>query len=366
MTAHPPETDPDADPESDPEPVPPPGEPDPPPETRETAPDPKVREFLEHLSAERAVSPYTLRNYSQALAEFAAWHQSQSQQQHQRPPDWPSLQREEFRFYLRHLGRRTLSPSAVRLRFSALRTFYRFLLRRGHVASTPIRDLSLPRLPRRLVRFLTLDQMRALLAAPTRESQPAATASSPALASGSRPGRPVDPSVPARDVAILELLYSCGLRVAELCNLRVGDLDAHEAVVRVLGKGRKERLVPVGSHALRAIETYWSVLGRRPDPDQPVFWRARDNPRPLPPRTFQHRLKGHLLAAGLDPGITPHKLRHSFATHLLDAGADLRSVQEMLGHAQLATTQVYTHVTTDRLRRAYDSAHPRARGTPRP
>lgn len=313
----------------------------------ETPHDPKVQAFLDHLSAERAVSPYTVRNYTQALVEFAAWHQAQ----HQRAPDWTQLPREEFRFYLRHLGRQSLSPAAIRLRFSALRTFYRFLLRRGHVTSTPIKDLSLPRLPRRLVRFLTVDQMKALLDAPCRETEPPDHPKS---------GRPVDPSVPARDVAILELLYSCGLRVAELCGLRVQDLDTREAVVRVFGKGRKERLVPVGSHALRAMESYWLRLGQRPEPEQPVFWRAQDDPRPLPPRTFQHRLKAHLLAAGLDPGITPHKLRHSFATHLLDAGADLRSVQEMLGHAQLATTQVYTHVTTERLRRAYDAAHPRA------
>ena len=310
-------------------------------------PDPKVASFLAHLSAERDVSPYTLRNYTQALVEFVAWYRAQ----HGAPPDWPRLAREEFRFYLRHLGRQALSPAAVRLRFSALRTFYRHLLRHGHVTTTPIKDLALPKLPKRLVRFLTVEQMQALLAAPSRAvPEP----DSP------KTGRPVDPSVPARDTAILELLYSCGLRVAELCGLRVRDLDPREAVVRILGKGRKERLVPVGSHALRAMESYWLALGRRPDPEQPVFWRAQDDPRPLPPRTFQHRLKAHLLAAGLDPGITPHKLRHSFATHLLDAGADLRSVQEMLGHAQLATTQVYTHVSTERLRRAYAAAHPRA------
>lgn len=313
-----------------------------------TANDPKVQGFLDHLSAERGVSPYTLRNYTQALHEFTAWFQAQ----HQRPPDWPQIPREEFRFFLRNLGRQSLSPAAIRLRFSALRTFYRFLLRRGYVTSTPIKDLSLPKLPRRLVRFLTVEQMQALLAAPARELNPPEKPKS---------GRPIDTSVPARDTAILELVYSCGLRISELCGLRVQDLDPHEAVVRIFGKGRKERLVPVGSHALRAMETYWQVLGLRPNPDQPVFWRGRNDPRPLPPRTFQHRLKGHLLAAGLDPQITPHKLRHSFATHLLDAGADLRSVQEMLGHAQLATTQVYTHVTTDRLRRAYESAHPRAK-----
>lgn len=331
--------------------------PDPPAATPDAAPavpspaplDAPVQAYLDHLAAERGVSPYTLRNYTQALVEFSAWYAAQHPEQ--RTPDWPRLAREEFRFFLRHLGRQSLSPAAIRLRFSALRTFYRYLLRRGLVTSTPIKDLSLPKLPRRLVRFLTVEQMQALLAAPAREAAPKDTP---------KAGRPIDPSVPARDLAILEILYSCGLRVAELCALRVQDLDPIEGVVRVFGKGRKERLVPVGSHALRAMESYWLALGRQPTPEQPVFWRAQNDPSPLSPRTFQHRLKGHLRAAGLDPEITPHKLRHSFATHLLDAGADLRSVQEMLGHAQLATTQVYTHVTTDRLRRAYDAAHPRA------
>lgn len=311
------------------------------------ASDPLLTAFYSHLTAERAVSPYTLRNYTQALTEFTAWYTAQ----HHHAPRWTEVPREQFRFYLRHLGRQSLSPAAIRLRFSALRTFYRFLLRRGHVASTPVKDLSLPKMPRRLVRFLTVEQMQALLAAPARELTPDPEPKS---------GRPIDPSVPARDTAILEILYSCGLRVAELCGLRVQDLDTTEAVARVRGKGRKERLVPVGSHALRALEVYWPTLEHQPTGEEPVFWRARNDPRPLPPRTFQHRLKGHLLAAGLDPQLTPHKLRHSFATHLLDAGADLRSVQEMLGHAQLATTQVYTHVTTERLRRAYDDAHPRA------
>ncbi len=310
--------------------------------------DPKVTRFFEHLSAERGVSPYTLRNYTQALTEFIAWYGTQHPET---LPDWARLPREEFRFYLRHLGRQGLSPAAIRLRFSALRTFYRHLLRHGHVTATPIKDLALPKLPRRLVRFLTVEQMQALLASPSRENHPSESR---------KPGRPVDSSVPARDTAILEILYSCGLRVAELCGLRVRDVDPREGVVRVFGKGRKERLVPIGSHALRAMESYWPSLERRPSPEEPVFWRARNDPRSLCPRTFQHRLKAHLLAAGLDPKITPHKLRHSFATHLLDAGADLRSVQEMLGHAQLATTQVYTHVSTDRLRRAYNDAHPRA------
>lgn len=316
--------------------------------------DPQVDEFLEHLASERGASVYTRRNYAQALAEFIAWYQGQ----YQRLPDWPALTREPFRFHLRHLGRLGLSPAATRLRFSALRTFYRFLMRRGRVAHLPVKDLALPKLPRRLVRFLSLGQMQALLAAPGRMAEAELQAAPDAAR---KAGRRVDFTVPVRDTAILETIYSCGLRISELCGLRVADLDRPQAVARIRGKGRKERIVPVGSHAVRAIDAYWAFLGRVPGPEEPVFQRAAADPRPVPPRTLQHRLKGYLLACGLDPALTPHKLRHSFATHLLDAGADLRSVQEMLGHAQLATTQVYTHVTTERLLRAYEAAHPRAR-----
>lgn len=328
--------------------------------------DARIDGFLEHLASERGASVYTRRNYAQALAEFSAWYESQ----HGGSPDWPAIPREQFRFYLRHLGRQSLSPAATRLRFSALRTFYRYLVRRGFATQMPVKDLSLPKLPRRLVRFLSLEQMRDLLQAPMRRAPGnRGNADTPSIAAARgggekgdrrKAGRPEDPTVPARDTAVLETIYSCGLRIAELCGLRMADLDLSQGMARIRGKGRKERLVPVGSHALRAMERYWTVLGRTPAPEEPVFWRAGDDSRPLPPRTLQHRLKGYLLATGLDPALTPHKLRHSFATHLLDAGADLRSVQEMLGHAQLATTQVYTHVTTERLRKAYQAAHPRA------
>lgn len=319
-----------------------------------------VAEFLDHLATERGVSPHTRRNYAAALVEFRDWYRGERGN----APDWATLSRAEFRSFLRHLGRRGLSPAAVRLRFSALRTLYRYWARRGRVEEIPVKEMSLPRLPRRLVRFLTVDQMLALLAAPmsgAAEEEDGAASGAKGGKGVKRAGRPVEGSVPLRDVAILETIYSCGLRISELCGLRVEDVDRASGVVRVRGKGRKERMVPVGSHALRAMERYWERLGGEPGGGQPVFWRGTGDARPMSARTLQHRLKGYLRAAGLDPGLTPHKLRHSFATHLLDAGADLRSVQEMLGHAQLTTTQVYTHVTTERMRRAYDAAHPRAR-----
>jgi integrase/recombinase XerC len=150
------------------------------------------------------------------------------------------------------------------------------------------------------------------------------------------------------------------LRISELCGLRVDDIDWSERLIRVRGKGRKERQVPVGEPALEAIKSYWQLLGLPPAADSPVFLSKPAKAAPVSPRLLQLRLKKYLAIAGLDPALTPHKLRHSYATHLLDAGADLRSVQELLGHAHLVTTQVYTHLSTERLKRAYDHAHPRA------
>ena len=148
--------------------------------------------------------------------------------------------------------------------------------------------------------------------------------------------------------------------MSELCGLRVDDIDWSEQIVRVRGKGKKERLVPVGRPALMAIQDYWNTFKQPPGGASPIFYAETKKRAPLNPLQLSRRLKKYLIIAGLDPALTPHKLRHSYATHLLDAGADLRSVQELLGHAHLITTQVYTHVTTERLKKAYDAAHPRA------
>ncbi len=310
--------------------------------------DGRRREFLQHLATDRGASAYTQRNYRQALADFCAWHRVERSH----PPDWSQLQRDDFRAYLPHLGRRHLGRAAIQLRFSALRTFYRFLVRRGMVAASPVRNLALPKPGRRLPKFLTVEQMNALLLAPLQPLQ-----APPEKRSA---GRPIEPAVCFRDVAILETIYSCGLRVSELCGLVAADLDWREELVRVRGKGRKERLVPIGQTALKAIRQYWDRRPSAPAGQSPVFLAESRLPRSLAPRTLQQRLKRHLAAAGLDPKLTPHKLRHSYATHLLDAGADLRSVQELLGHAHLVTTQVYTHLSTERLKKAYAAAHPRA------
>jgi integrase/recombinase XerC len=314
-----------------------------------------IDQFAQHLATDQGASAYTIRNYRQTLGEFHRWHLHERQQ----PPAWPSLQRDDFRAYLRHLGRNNLSRAATQLRFSALRTFYKFLIRRGVLESSPIKNISLPRLEKRLPRFLTASQMEDLLKAPLLDRKPAAKEGETKRARG-RPAGSVEAGVPERDVAILETIYSCGLRISELCGLRVEDIDWNEQLVRVRGKGKKERQVPIGAPALAAIEQYWTLLPGRPAPQEPVFLRSNKKTEPMLPRRLQARLKRYLEIAGLDPKLTPHKLRHSYATHLLDAGADLRSVQELLGHAHLVTTQAYTHVTTERLKKAYDEAHPRA------
>jgi integrase/recombinase XerC len=316
------------------------------PQTAGPEQDKWVKKFLSHLAADRGASAYTQRNYGQALVEFQAWHREERQQQ----PDWAALQRDDFRSYLRYLGRHELGRAAIQLRFSALRTFYKFLVRAGVMAGSPIKNLALPKLEKRLPKFLTAKQMTDLLAAPLKPLETKRKGGA---------GRPVSEVACHRDVAILETIYSCGLRISELCGLNAADIDQGERMVRVRGKGKKERLVPIGGPALTAIENYWHMLKPPPSGNAPVF--LSENGRGgLKPRILQQRLKRHLAAAGLDPHLTPHKLRHSYATHLLDAGADLRSVQELLGHAHLATTQVYTHLTTERLKRAYDLAHPRA------
>lgn len=302
-------------------------------------------QFFLFLSNEKDASVYTQRNYQQALNEFEQWYRDTNES----PVRWSQLERNDFRLFLRQLGRKELSQAAIRLRFSALNSFYKFLMRRGLVESSPVKDVTLPKPAKRLPQFLTIDQMNALLDAPMQE-----------LSAKAGTKRKVSQVPSLRDRAILETIYSCGLRIGEICRMLAGEIEPDDLVVNVHGKGKKERQVPIGRAAVEAIRLYWERLAKPPTLDEPVFFASEKKRSAIYPRLVQLRLKKYLTVCGLDPTLTPHKLRHSYATHMLDAGADLRSVQEMLGHANLTTTQVYTHVTTERIKQAYDEAHPRA------
>jgi integrase/recombinase XerC len=313
-----------------------------------------IENFLQHLSSDRGASIYTQRNYRQTLLEFLNWFKNERHQS----PQWQTLQRDDFRSYLRHLGRSSLSRAAIQLRFCALRSFYKFLIRRGHVETMPIKNILLPKLEKRLPQFLTSEQMVTLLDAPLRDFESQLKAAEKKNSEKPVRKKMIHAAPFLRDIAILETIYSCGLRISELCGLKCEDIDWNEKNIRVRGKGKKERQVPIGEPALVAIQKYWEQLPH--SGKDAVFVAEKNGTLPMSPRTTQLRLKRYLEIAGLDPKLTPHKLRHSYATHLLDAGADLRSVQELLGHAHLVTTQVYTHLTMERLKRAYDEAHPRA------
>jgi len=302
-------------------------------------------QFFRFLSNEKDASLYTQRNYRQALDEFEQWYRDTNESQ----VEWDKLERNDFRMFLRQLGRRELSQAAIRLRFSTLNSFYKFLMRRGLVESSPVKDVTLPKPAKRLPQFLTIDQMNALLDAPMRE-----------LSTKEGTNKKLSQVPSLRDRAILETIYSCGLRIGEICQMLAGEIEPDDLVVNVHGKGKKERQVPIGRAAVEAIRLYWESLVKPPALDEPVFFASEKKRSAIYPRLVQLRLKKYLTVCGLDPTLTPHKLRHSYATHMLDAGADLRSVQEMLGHANLTTTQVYTHVTTERIKQAYDEAHPRA------
>jgi integrase/recombinase XerC len=294
------------------------------------ADEPLSLAFLDYLGDERNASPRTVENYRRALAAAAVALGAKS---------WRDAGPDDFRAYLFALMKRDKSRATIRLEFAALRSFYRFLCERKGLTTNPLHAVSLPKAEKRLPVFLTALQIEALLRAP-REAKPEKQA--PAWMS-------------LRDAAILELFYSSGLRLAELASLDVGDIDPYNETVRVLGKGSKERIVPVGEPALQAIQEYRQ---RAKVPSGPLFiskLRKR-----LGGASIWSLVKKYLRLAQIPVPASPHKLRHSFATHLLDAGADLRSVQSLLGHASLSTTQIYTHVTTERLKKVYDQAHPRA------
>ena len=288
--------------------------------------DAAVGSFLEYLGVERGASPHTLRSYATDLAEFTSFLVAEH------IDGLAAADARVIRAFLAQLHRRRLSKATIARKLAAVRSCFRFLARRGAVEVNPARQVRSPRLGRRLPSVLPKDEATQLLDA----------APEPTVAG-------------ARDRALLELLYASGLRVAEGCGLDLDDLDEARRTVRVLGKGDKERVVPVGDNALEALDAYLQRRGRQRGP---LFLNARGGR--LTPRSA-HRIVGRLARrAGIGQRVTPHTLRHSFATHMLGEGADLRLIQELLGHRRLSTTQRYTHVSPEHLMRVYDAAHPRA------
>jgi integrase/recombinase XerC len=291
--------------------------------------------FLGHLAVERHASPHTLKSYRSDLAQFqrflAGCLAAAGPATGAAPLAIADVDGRTIRAWLARLHAQGLDPASVARKLAAVRSLYRFLARRGVIERDPSREVRGPRLGRKLVHFLPIDEATQL----------------------------VDGRGDVRQRAVLELLYATGLRVSELASLDLDALDGAERTVRVVGKGGKERIVPYGGHAAGALDAW---LDRRGHQAGPLFLNARG--RRLGVRSLYEIVRRAGRKAGLTRPVGPHTVRHSFATHLLDAGADLRLIQDLLGHSRLSTTQRYTHVGSDQLMRVYDAAHPRARSRP--
>lgn len=298
---------------------------------------PNLEKFCDHLAHERRVSDYTVRNYRAAVENFVRHLNGAGKWK----DDFTAVAPIQVRSFLieegRNKARRTLHNQV-----SGLRAFYLYLRRQGIVENNPFTGLTLPKLDKPLPKFLTETQMRTLLNAPILLWKDGQISEFEAF----------------RDSLILELLYGGGLRVSELCGLNHEQVDLGQGVARVLGKGRKERLCPLGPVAVQCLRTFVQRFDLEAALNAPLVCTRKG--KRMEPRQIQKLLKTHLAAASLPLDMTPHKLRHSFATHMLDGGADLRAVQELLGHANLSTTQIYTHISIARLKEAHKQAHPRA------
>ena len=312
--------------------------------------DPALERFLGALAA-RDASVHTQRSYRTTVSRYLDWLAG-------RGTDWRSPSRAELRAYLAALGG-SVGRSTVGQRLAAIRSFHRFAAREGLAPGDPWGAIATPRLPRRLPRVLEVQQVERLLAVVDADLEAASAAGDASRAE-------IAAALALRDRAIVETAYAAGLRISELASADLASLDLRRGEVRVLGKGRKERVGLLGRPAVAALHAWLedgrpALAARRGADEAPVELFLNHHGEPLGVRGLRFRLDRLRRAAGLPEGVSPHTLRHSFATHLLDGGADLRVVQELLGHESLATTQVYTHVSPARLRSAYRDAHPRAR-----
>lgn len=332
---------------------------------------PITESFSSYLTDERHFSPYTARCYGADLRQFIEYLSDEFGMEIERDVETDALRRREnpsqvagqiarpsltekicsadadlIRGFLSHLGENQYSPATMARKIATLRSFYKWAHRTGIVGGNPMTLIRTPRQTKRLPKAISIEQVEQLLSAPSETDV-----------------------LGRRDRGMLETLYSTGIRVSELVGLDISDLDLEGEAMHVRGKGKKERLVPLGSHALGAIRSYIEMLKQDPrfannfdgngaGVELPLFLNKHG--KRLSSRSVRRKLDKYLREVGLDPSISPHTLRHSFATHLLDNGADLRSVQELLGHQSLSTTQVYTHLSAKRVQDSYDQAHPRA------
>ena len=322
-----------------------------------------VQDFLNYLNFEKHFSGHTAKCYGADLRQFTEFLLAKDQGGFGQDSDISSfpggdnatsvavqtqpkvdnvllaVEINTVRGYLAQLNEKQYSKSTIARKLATLRSFYKFLVKRGAVSSNPVTAVRTPKQDKKLPRFLEYEEVKRLLETP-----------------------PMDNWLGARDKAILEVLYSTGIRVSELVALNMDDVDFLGEVVHVRGKGKKERIVPISSSALRVIQYYMEFRNKRsqsnPNFDPKVLF-VNKHGRRLSTRSVRRKMDKYLKMAGLDPAISPHTLRHSFATHMLNNGADLRSVQELLGHQSLSTTQIYTHLTTKKLKDVYDNAHPR-------
>ena len=287
-----------------------------------------IEDFEAYLKYERNCSSHTVRNYLSDIRQYLAFLKA-------RNIEVTGVDRLTLRSWLADL-QRSISKNSAGRKVASVRSFYRYLVRERVLESSPMEEVSSPKTEKRLPKFLSVDDVFRLMDSPK-----------------------TDKKLVTRDRAILELLYSSGLRVSELTGLDLDDLDLNGGMVRVLGKGRKERMVPVGGMAEKALHAYMEARDSSGSEGAALFLNYKGER--LTPRSVARIVEKYLRRGGIAGTASPHTLRHSFATHLLDSGADLRGIQELLGHASLSTTQKYTHITTDKLMEVYDKAHPRAK-----
>lgn len=317
--------------------------------------DPSVSQYAAYLEHERNASRHTVANYIMDIAQFVRFTWTGDALP---PYAWGTVDRFRARAFLVDFQKRGSEATTTSRKLSSLRAFYKFMEREGMVTLNPFAGLKAPKRAKKLPNFLSTEEITRLLAMPLK-----------VWAEAKKPRRERERKLveycALRDQALLEVLYSTGGRIAEIVGLLEPQVDMLSGVVQVRGKGKKERLCALGRPAAKALRAslalrneLWPELERRRPNDRPLFLNVHGGR--LTARSVERLLKKYLLGANLNPEISPHALRHSFATHMLDAGADLRSVQELLGHASLSTTQIYTHVTVEKLKKVYDDAHPRA------